>query len=210
MRDQENQELNLDDILREFGAAPEEAPVEEPVAEETEAVAEEATPEQPEEEQLEEMDEETLSLWLGGKQEQPAADLGDTRRIDPVELQAHQTDITGDTIRLDGLVDGIPTKPKKDPMLEDTQRIWNPEDTIHARPSSEEWKQGDTIHAEPFSGSWEPEYEQPMGEYVPPQPIAFNPRSRFRELKKKLVEGPEKRYYQLMEKGVGREQTQDR
>ena len=53
MSDRENQELNLDDILREFGAAPEETPQEEPIAEETEAVAEEVTQEQPEEEQLE-------------------------------------------------------------------------------------------------------------------------------------------------------------
>ena len=207
MSDKENQELNLDDILREFGAAPEEATEEETPVEEPAEAEEEIAQEQPEEEQLEELDDEILSVWLGGKQEQPATDLGDTRRIDPVELQPHQTDITGDTIRLDGLADGIPTKPRKDPMLEDTQRIWNPGDTIHARPTTEEWKQGDTIHSEPFSGNWEPEYEQPMGEYVPPQPIQFNPRSRFRELKKKLVEGPEKRYYQLMEKGVGKEQA---
>ena len=49
-------------------------------------------------------------------------------------------------------------------MTQDTQRIWNPGDTIYARPDAEAWKQGDTIHSEPFSGNWEPEYEQPMGE----------------------------------------------
>ena len=57
---------------------------------------------------------------------------------------------------------------------------------------------------EAFSDQWEPEYEQPMGEYVPPQPILFYPHSRLRELKRKLVAGPEKRYYQLMELGVGK------
>jgi len=57
---------------------------------------------------------------------------------------------------------------------------------------------------EPFSEQWEPEYEQPMGEYVPPQPIAFRPRSRIRELKQQLVAGPEKRYYELAEKGLGK------
>lgn len=206
MDERENQELNLDDILREFGAEPEETLEEKPAAEETEAVVEEIAEEEPEEE-LEDLDDEILSVWLGGKQEEPAADMGDTRRIDPVEIQSHQTDITGDTIRLDGLTEGIPAKGKKDPMLEDTQRIWNPGDTIHAWPDAQDWKQGDTIHSEPFSGNWEPEYEQPIGEYVPPQPIQFNPRSRFRELKKKLVEGPERRYYQLMEKGIGKEQA---
>ena len=50
---------------------------------------------------------------------------------------------------------------------------------------------------EPYSEQWEPEYEDPMGEYVPPEPIVFRPKSRLRELKKKLIAGPEKRYYQL-------------
>lgn len=64
-----------------------------------------------------------------------------------------------------------------------------------------------TEEEEPFTGDWEPEYEEPMGEYIPPQPIQFQPRSRLRELKRKLVEGPEKRYYELLEKGVGKLQV---
>jgi len=61
--------------------------------------------------------------------------------------------------------------------------------------------------AEPFSDQWEPEYEQPMGEYIPPQPIVFQPQSRYRELKKKLVAGPERIYYKLSEKGTGKLQA---
>lgn len=61
--------------------------------------------------------------------------------------------------------------------------------------------------AEPFSSEWEPEYEQPIAEYVPPQPIAFHPRSRLRELKRKLVNGPERQYYALSEKGLGKLQA---
>ena len=60
---------------------------------------------------------------------------------------------------------------------------------------------------EPFSEDWEPEYEQPMGEYVPLQPIVFRPKNRLRELKRKLVEGPERRYYELEELGVGKLQA---
>lgn len=37
-----------------------------------------------------------------------------------------------------------------------------------------------------------------------PAPIVFTPRSRLRELKKKLVSGPEKRYYELAEMGMGK------
>ena len=59
---------------------------------------------------------------------------------------------------------------------------------------------------EPYSDEWEPEYEQPMGPYVPPQPIVFRPRSRLRELKRKLIAGPERRYYELSEQGVGKVQ----
>ena len=40
-------------------------------------------------------------------------------------------------------------------------------------------------------------------EFLPPPPIVFTPRSRLRELKKKLVAGPEKRYYELSGMGVG-------
>ena len=58
--------------------------------------------------------------------------------------------------------------------------------------------------AEPYSEAWEPEYEQPISEYVPQEPIVFRPKSRLHELKHKLVEGPEKRYYQLSELGLGK------
>ena len=37
-----------------------------------------------------------------------------------------------------------------------------------------------------------------------PEPILFQPKSRLRELKKKLVAGPEKRYYELTEIGTGK------
>ncbi len=60
---------------------------------------------------------------------------------------------------------------------------------------------------EPFSEGWEPEYEQPIGEYIPPEPIVFRPKSRLHELKRKLVEGPERRYYELEEQGVGKLQA---
>ncbi len=58
--------------------------------------------------------------------------------------------------------------------------------------------------AEPYSDAWEPEYEQPIHDYIPPEPIVSHPKSRLRELKKKLVAGPEKRYYALSELGLGK------
>lgn len=46
------------------------------------------------------------------------------------------------------------------------------------------------------------EPEEP--EYVPYKPIHFQPKDRLRALKRKLVAGPEKRYYELSEVGVGK------
>ena len=66
---------------------------------------------------------------------------------------------------------------------------------------------GNIGKAEPFAQGWEPAYEQPMGEFVAPQPIIFHPRSRLRELKRKLVAGPERRYYELNEQGYGKVQA---
>ena len=106
--------------------------------------------------------------------------LGDTRVIPQV---------TGDTVRLD--TTAVVKAARED--LTQTQRFELETPAQESKP-------------EPYSGNWEPEYEQPMGNYVPPQPIIFRPKSRLRELKRKLIAGPEKRYYELSEQGVGRVQ----
>ena len=79
------------------------------------------------------------------------------------------------------------------PVSTDTVRL----DTVHLHATSAQVKDARPVEediTEVFDSLWEPEYEQPMGEYVPPQPIQFRPRSRIRELKRQLVNGPEKRY----------------
>ena len=63
--------------------------------------------------------------------------------------------------------------------------------------------------------SEEPEVPQPavaepafeVEEEFIPAPIVFTPRSRLKELKKQLVAGPERRYYELSEMGVGKLQA---
>lgn len=121
-----------------------------------------------------------------------------------------QGEIPGDTVRVDDLVQ----------QLGDTQRI-SGEDLAMLRQAAEqrttaleEPEEGPEIAdasvaevAEPFSEGWEPDYDQPIGEYIPPQPIVFHPRSRLKELKRKLVAGPEKRYYELSEVGLGKLQA---
>ena len=66
----------------------------------------------------------------------------------------------------------------------------------------------DTITAEPVNESSAAESPTAAVEEVfIPSPTVFTPRSRLRELKKKLVSGPEKRYYALSEMGIGKLQV---
>lgn len=79
--------------------------------------------------------------------------------------------------------------------------------TVRFRAVSEQPEPPIPEGAEPFSAGWEPEYDAPMGEYVPPEPIQFRPRSRLSELKQAIAEGPERRYYELAQQGLGKLQA---
>ena len=86
-----------------------------------------------------------------------------------------------------------------------------PEDTAVVRPAPETSSamEADTV-AIPASAASEVQNPQPtdaafgLEETVIPPPIVFTPRSRLKELKKQLVSGPEKRYYELSEIGTGK------
>lgn len=120
------------------------------------------------------------------------------------ETEPDMQTVSSDTVRID-----LPVKEQVEADMSDTVRLG---DTIRMTglAEQEEQPQEEQTHpvqpekAEPFSNEWEPEYEQPIGEYVPPQPIIFHPRSRLRELKRKLVAGPERRYYEINEQGFGK------
>ena len=114
------------------------------------------------------------------------ADMGDTRVLPRIHVE--------DTIRMDPVAPAQvpPAPPAPAQPMDQTQRF-----APVAQPETPK-------KPEPFSGDWEPEYDQPMGDYTPPQPIIFRPKSRLRELKRKLIAGPEKRYYELAEQGVGK------
>jgi len=125
---------------------------------------------------------------------------------EPVEEEAAQESevLSGDTIRMDSLGASEENEAAMDGA---TIRM----DVIEVESTPQEVKVAAPIEEEeakePFSDQWEPEYEQPMGEYVPPKPILVHPRSRLKELKAKLVAGPERRYYILSEKGLGKLQA---
>ena len=179
-------ELSLEDILKEFGAA------DAPEAEEDLQVRSQMpiAAEPPLQERLKAMfaqpepepESEPEQPQETPEEEAPQAE-SDTRVVDTqaVREALDQAPSQSDTVRFE-------------PLGEVTQE--QPEAPAAAEPQPE-----------PFGEGWEPEYEAPMGEYAAPEPIPFRPRSRLRELKKKLVAGPERRYYQLSELGVGKLQA---
>lgn len=115
----------------------------------------------------------------------------------PVQTEP-SVNLSDDTVRID--TDALPKGSYTNAVPIDDEAEEIPEEILEETPVED-------TSAEPFSDRWEPEYEQPMGKYIPPQPILIHPQSRLRELKKKLVAGPEKRYYQLTEKGTGKLQA---
>lgn len=134
----------------------------------------------------------------------PSQQSGDTLRFTPVT--GEEAVLEGETIRLDTDAVNAAVKTEKPGVSDATQvftPIGEPEEAGEDAPVASAIPEG----AEPFSKNWEPHYEEPMGEYVPPEPIVFRPRSRLSELKKKLVAGPERRYYALAEEGLGKYQV---
>ena len=226
---QELEEFTLEDIIREFSDHPveavsaelsEEAPAEVP---EEKISEEQADAEQEEPEEIPQQTEEKLPA-----EEDPVCPeetlTEDTIALDEdfvAQFQKGLPDLTGDTIRLDEeTLDEIREETEK--AVSDTVRLDTAEilkgvahNAQQITDEEEAALDGDTVRldaealeeaakeAAAFAENWEPEYEQPMGEYVPPRPIVFPTRAESREMKRKLVVGPEKKYYELTEKGLG-------
>ncbi len=112
--------------------------------------------------------------------EEPAADTG----ADSIPDAA----LEKDTVLFTPITEesSSPTEEAVEPATEDTLRI----------------PDLDTSPTREIPPAVEPAFE--VAEEFTPPPILFAPRSRLKELKKQLVAGPEKRYYELSEIGTGR------
>lgn len=178
-KEQNLPELDLEDIMKEFSASEEEllTPAEEAVSHDIADVDALL-------DTLEDTPAETV--------EAPAAEPIPA----PEPAYAPPAD-TGDTRRLDDLSSAIQEMREETPApaISDTQRldkIMNAASKLEAEPPKSE-----TIEEEDF--------ETPI---EPPKPIIFfRPKSRLRDLKRQLIAGPEKRYYELTEQGVGKLQV---
>ena len=141
----------------------------------------------------------------------------------PAEEGEAQPDLSATTIRMEAVAEETTEEitveepseeaPEAEAPEEVTEEVPPVEEPEAEEPPAEEEAPAEEppaeapAGAEAFTDKWEPEFEQPMGEYVPPQPILFQPRSRLRELKRQLIAGPEKLYYELAEKGLGKLQA---
>lgn len=177
----EEQVFTLEDILREFGSRNDDGRIHDHLPPELmeDAPQRELVEDLPVFEDTAPGEEPDLLIWTPSRtQETPAKVTSDTIRIDPEQVKVHKTKTAGNQ-------QTIAFKPVKD------------------APAPEPLKAA-SAEAEPFSENWEPQYDQPIGDYTPPEPIIFRPRSRLGELKHKLMEGPERRYNALSEKGLGK------
>ena len=111
----------------------------------------------------------------------PEPAVNDTVRLDDISQATpdQQEPVTGDTVPLEDLSQ-VPGNPAQD-VPADTVRL----DDLEQMNSSEE--------TEPV-----PENMEPLRR----EPLVFDPRARIRELKRQIIAGPEKRYYELSEKGI--------
>lgn len=196
-------DFTLEDIMAEFGSEhPEssepELPVDLPEQPPAEASEEETPPE--ETHAQEPVSQEDASEAEEAVETETAEDTGEPEET-PEEA------VTDDTIRLDDL-NQIPAPKWLDPEMAEpveeddraTRVIPSPEEQeALLREREEQEKPAEEAPEEA------PETFRMHTENIPtPQPIQF--RSRLSDLKRKLVAGPEKRYYDLTEVGLGRVQ----
>ncbi|MDD7674606.1 MAG: hypothetical protein PUJ12_07520 [Oscillospiraceae bacterium] len=170
----ELQELDLEAIMREFHDPSKDLPPEEPEADENTEAAEEAPAE---------------ALADAGAEDVPAAP----------EVPEDETPVPDSMEELDiGQIspeEDAGEEAAADPTA--TVRIDDISD-VHAE-AAEDSAAGEEPAAEDGSENPEEPPAQPEKE-----PIPFSPRAHLRELKTKLIAGPEKRYYELEEVGIGK------
>lgn len=174
----ELQELDLEAIMREFHDPSKDLPPEEPemAPEDGEEAVEEAPAEAPEDTEPADIP----AITEEPEDETPVPDSMEELNIGQIFLEED----TGE--------DAAP-----DPAA--TVRIDELSDTLEEAPADAAENGSEEPAAEDGSGDTEETSAQPEKD-----PIPFSPRARLRELKTKLIAGPEKRYYELEELGVGK------
>ena len=171
------QDFSLEDILQEFGAADDTA-----------------------DKALSDADMAALAGEVGMSLEDFTAHVEVPQADLPEEPEAAAAETGGDTLRLDDLHQ-MAAQPGEAEEADDADM------TIRMDPVAAEPEASAEAPAEEAEAPAAPQEQQLEEEIIAPPPIVLHPRSRLRELKRKLVSGPEKRYYDLSEIGTGRLQA---
>ena len=181
-----SQEFSLEDIMQEFASATEDEAVTsgETVEPDAEAVpAEMETPEEIPQPEAEDTSATQDTIRLDDLHEVIAQATEANRQAAAATAEAEPVEeVSTDATIVVGDISDLPAAEKAaagDAVTDDTIRVGKPVAETYSLPDKD----------------------------LPPPPIVFTPRSRLRELKKKLVEGPEKRYYDLTEIGLSRVQA---
>lgn len=181
MSKKEFQDFDIEDIIREFGSSAEETPAEEgdvPVP----SLADDSTMVLPD-----------LSAF---------------------DAEPDESAMAGATMVLPDLSD-FAEAPPPDGELELSEELFAEQNVPDTDESGDTIRLDDVLPHSPHAEDTQPAEEAedftleqtPQEEYAPAEPIIFQPRNRLRELKKQLVTGPERRYYELLEKGTGKLQA---
>ena len=207
-KDLELEEFSLEEIMKEFGNSEEvpESQVEtlEPVAakeipteiSEEETVAAEATP-----------------VHEESPEAETADDLGDTKdlreslaplRNEPGAAQVpEEVSEETETVREESSEE--PAEPAPEEVTDDTVRLDDLSGVTGTPPAFGENLSDETTR---IGSIWDEENgeDEDSVEIKFPAPIVFRPKQRLRDLKRDLIAGPERRYYELAELGVGKMQ----
>ena len=221
----ELQEFDLDDILNEFHDAPDAEPGPLDITGELESLLggwEEEAAASPVEKAKPSTSMDTGRMVHLIEELEQAMDAREAAE------EAASEEVPVDTIRMNGILAELSEKEELSATDEPTLRVDLPEEAVSEdatiRMASldlggaeevsvtdeptlrmdlpEEALSGPEATDEPTRGIDLPELEAEVAQEA--AKIIYNPRTRLRELKKKLVAGPEKRYYELSEIGVGR------
>lgn len=199
---EELQEFSLDDIMNEFHQEPAAQDLPEPPQTQETQSAQEEAPVQEEQPTREEVpvqeeqpaqEEQPVQEEASVQEEQPAQENAPAEKL-PGEPADSAEGLEGDTIVSDEELSLLLRSIDEDIEL------------------TEEELQKPTLRLEKLSDVEKAQAEEkatPKPVEVKPQPVVIelDPKARLRELKRKLIAGPEKRYYELEELGLGRLQT---
>ena len=176
---QDTGSLSLEDILKEFGGPQEDCA---PEASETELSIPEETADAAE------------ASAAGGEAAEAAPPAEEAEDAPAGTESAAEASAFEDTLRLDDLKQITETAaPKEADVTSDTVRL-DPDETAKALQEAAE------------AAAQEKTEPEEVDITPPPAPIVFNPKAKLREMKRKLVAGPERRYYELSEIGTGKVQ----